>query len=137
MSRLAAATADAKRAIRNPEIKAMYQSAVKGAQRVFNIAVKDLLQAQTIESIEAKNYLGRVGDSIFVRTTEDFKVTGVEVFIYIPDGDLVERGNAVMQEDEMEWLNINNCENPVFAGIKIVAMASDLPGNCTSFSIIV
>ena len=45
------ATAYAKNAVKDPEIKALYQAAAKGGQRAFNVAIVDALNAPTVESI--------------------------------------------------------------------------------------
>src|SRR5580700_1849591 len=47
------ATAYARRAIKDPDMKAMYQAVVKGGQRAFNIAMMDALQAPVVENIQA------------------------------------------------------------------------------------
>jgi hypothetical protein len=124
------ATAYARRALKDPELKAMYQAVVKGGQRAFNIAMRDALNAPVVKSIQAENYQGHVGDQIIVRATDDFKVADVVVSIYNKAGNLIEEGNAVIQEDDqIEWLYIVQQENPGHVGSKIVAAATDLPGN--------
>jgi hypothetical protein len=130
------ATAYARKAVKDPEVKAIYQVKVKGGQRAFNIAMIDALRAPVIENIKADNYHGRPGDQIFIRATDDFKVANVVVSVYNPAGELLERGNAVIQEiEEMQWTYISKQDNPEFSGSKITAVATDLPGNSSSLSI--
>jgi hypothetical protein len=130
------ATAYARRAVKDPEVKAMYQAVVKGGQRAFNIAVMDALQAPVVESIQADNYIGRVGDPIIVRATDDFKVAAVVVSVHNQAGNLVEQGNAIMRENEnLDWLYSVKKKNPGYTGSKITAVATDLPGNIASLSI--
>jgi hypothetical protein len=130
------ATAYAREAVKNPELKAMYQAVIKGGQRAFNIAMMDALQSPVIESIQAENYLGRLGDPVIVRATDDFKVAGVTVSVYNQAGELVEEGNALPQEkDGIHWLYNIKRENPLYSGSKITAVAADLPGNHASLSI--
>ena len=130
------ATAYARRAVRDPEVKAMYQAVVKGGQRAFNIAMIDALQAPVVESIQADRYHGHAGDPIIVHAKDDFKVAAVVVSVYNPAGDLIEKGNAVLQEnEEMNWLYISIEENTEYNGSKITAVANDLPGNMASLTI--
>jgi hypothetical protein len=127
------ATAYARRAIKDPEMKAMYQAVVKGGQRAFNIAMIDALQAPVVESIQADNYNSRAGDLIIVRATDNFKVAGVVVSIHNQAGDLIEEGDAIMQEnEEMEWLYNVHQNNLYYSGSTIIAVAIDLPGNSSS-----
>jgi hypothetical protein len=130
------ATAYARAAIKNPEVKAMYQAVAKGGQRAFNIAMMDALQAPVVESIQADNYHGHAGDPIIIRASDDFKVAVVLVSIYNQAGELVEEGNAIMRENEdVDWLYSVSHENPGYAGSKIIVITNDLPGNSASLSI--
>ena len=135
-ARFGIATAYARRAVKDPELKAIYQAFVKGGQRAFNIAMRDALNAPVVESIQAENYQGHVGDQIIVRATDDFKVAAVVVSIYNQAGDLIEEGHATIQkDDEMKWLYKVQQENAELAGSKIIAVATDLPGNTGSLSL--
>ena len=89
------ATAYAKNAVKDPEIKALYQAAAKGGQRAFNVAIVDALNAPTVESIEAQRYHGGIGDRIIIKATDDFKVASVRVTVRNANGGLVEQGDAV------------------------------------------
>ena len=130
------ATAYARNAIKDPEIKAMYQAAVKGGQRAFNIAMIDALQSPVVETIQAESYAGRPGDPILIRATDDFKVISVMVSIYNQTGDLVEEGNAVLQDNEKgDWLYVSNRENREYAGARISVVAMDMPGNKAFLSV--
>lgn len=132
------ATAYARKAVKDPELKAMYQVKVTGGQRAFNIAMMDALRAPVIENIIADNYHGQSGDEIFIRATDDFKVTDVVLSVYRPAGELLEQGNAVMQpNEEMQWVYVVKQDNPEFSGSKITAVATDLPGNSSLLSIMV
>ena len=130
------ATAYARRVVKDPEVKALYQAVVKGGQRAFNIAVIDALHAPVVESIQAENYHGQIGDPIIVHATDDFKVAVVLVSIYNQAGVLIEEGNAILQDnEEKNWLYIVQRENTEYTGSKIKAVAADLPGNMTTLSI--
>jgi hypothetical protein len=108
----------------------MHQAVVKGGQREFNIAMIDALNAPVVESIQAENYQGHADDQIIIRAKDDFKIVAVLDSIFNQAGDLIEEGNAIIQNDEeMKWLYKAQQENPGHVGSKIIAVASDLPGN--------
>ena len=130
------ATAYARRAVKDPEMKAMYQAVVTGGQRAFNIAMIDALQAPVVESIQAEGYHGQKSEPIIIYAKDNFKVAAVLVSVYNKTGSLVEKGNAVLQEnEEMNWLYICNEENTEYNGSKITAVATDLPGNMASLTL--
>ena len=135
-SKFGVATAYARNAIKDPEIKAMYQAMVKGGQRAFNIAMTDALQTPVVESIQVESYAGRPGDPIVIRATDDFKVTNVLVSIYNPAGDLVDEGNAILQNQENgDWLYTARQKNLEPAGGRISVVAMDMPGNKAFLSV--
>jgi hypothetical protein len=126
------ATAYARRVVKDPVQKALYQARVQGAQRAFNIAVMDAMQPPVVENIQVENFQGRGGDAIFIRATDDFKVVTVTILIHNSAGDLLEQGNAVYQENRDNWLYNLTQNIPALMGSRITAMATDLPGNSSS-----
>jgi hypothetical protein len=124
----------AKKAIKDPATKALYKAAATGGQSAFNLALGDAFKAPVISKIITDNYHGAVGNTLLVDASDDFKVTGVVVSIHNAAGDLIETGNAVIQENE-DWLYTATQVNAALAGSKITAVASDLPGNNTSFTV--
>ena len=133
--RFGIASAYARRAVKDPLLKAVYQTAVKGAQRAFNIAVIDALHAPVVENIQAENYKGIVDDPILVRATDNFKVARVVVSIADQQGIIIEQGDAIESKNENEWVYYTKQQNAELSGILITAVATDLPGNSTSLNI--
>jgi hypothetical protein len=131
-TRFAEATAYARRVVKDPELKAMYQAKVQGGQRAFNIAVMDAMQPPVVENIQVENFQGRAGNEIKVRATDDFKVDKVVISVYSHTGELLEQGNAGLKENSDHWIYHLTQNIPVLAGSKITAVASDLPGNSGS-----
>ncbi len=125
----------AKGAIKDPAVKALYKAAAKPGQSAFNMAMVDAFLAPKVNSINTDNYHGAAGDTILVNASDDFKVKGVTVSVHNAAGDLVEEGVAVMQINEADWLFTAAQANAAPAGSKITAVANDLPGNSTSFSV--
>lgn len=121
-------------AVTNPDFKAEYQAAASDGQTAFNVAVADFFHAPDIESIDVSNYTGKIGDTIKVTVTDNFKVTGVSVVIYNADGSEVEHGLALQDDLKSKWVFTAKVENTSLDGDKIVVEASDLPGNISEKS---
>jgi hypothetical protein len=60
---------------------------------------------------------------------DDYQVAQVQVTILNADGSLVEQGDAVKQENEVDWLYTATANNDSTHGDKIVIQATDTPGN--------
>ena len=61
----------------------------------------------------------------------DFRVAFVTVEIFNGAGGYLEGGNAILQENALDWVFTAAAENPLFAGSGIVVKARDLPNNET------
>ena len=118
-----------KAAIADEATKEEYQEKAEGMKTAFNVAVADFLHAPQIDEIDVTNYAGNKGDTIRVRATDDFKVVQVHIEIYNSDGSLVEEGDAVQQENGLDWIYTCTVDNTDTSGDKIVVKASDKPGN--------
>ncbi len=127
--KFAKATAYARGAIDNPEIKAMYQSAAGIDQRAFNVAISDALHPPKVDNIELDSYHGHAGDSVMITASDDFKVAAVRVAITDGCGTFVEEGDAVEQADNKHWVYTSTNENARLTGSAISATAVDMPGN--------
>jgi hypothetical protein len=131
----ASAIAYAKAVVQDPVIKALYQAAVKGGQTAFNVATSDALNSPRVTNILTDSYHGNPGNAIIVLATDDFKVVDVTVSVEEATGGLLEQGNAVLQPGGSDWLYKATMVNQMPADSKITAVAMDLPGNSTAFSI--
>ena len=106
-----------------------YASALRPRQNVFARAVEDFMSVPVVKSIDTRNFKGAAGDKIVVRASDDFRVTGVQVSIFAPDGSLLETGKAVQNLTDIDWTFTSTQTNSVPAGSKISAIATDIPGN--------
>ncbi|HVY75204.1 MAG TPA: hypothetical protein VG890_10260 [Puia sp.] len=129
------AVAWAKGAIKDAVVKAKYQAKAALGQSAFNVATVDAYNPPKVESIDTANYHGAAGDTILVKATDDFAITGLTVSVANAAGDLIESGDAVMQVNETDWLYTATKANAALAGSKITATAKDGPGNVTAFSV--
>jgi hypothetical protein len=134
-TKFAASVDYAKKAIKDDATKAMYQAKAIAGQSAFNVATADAFNPPSVDSINTSNYHGAVGDEIVIRAEDDFKVASVKVSIESAAGALLEQGDAVMQVNTIDWSYKATQANPALAGVKITAVASDLPGNNTTLSV--
>ena len=116
----------------DPALKAEYEATAKSGQSAYNVAVADFFHAPDIDTIDVSAYTGKAGDTITVKVTDNFKVTGVSVSIYNADGTEVEKGLAVLSVNGIDWVYTAVTDNASLTGDKIVVQASDLPGHTTS-----
>jgi hypothetical protein len=120
----------AKAQLQDPDLKADYEAA--GHNRnisAYAVAVADFLQGPDIQEIDLSDYNGDPGDTIKVRVTDGFRVDAVRVLITNGDGSQVEAGDAVQQQNVVDWVYTATANNTSIAGDKITIQALDLPGN--------
>jgi hypothetical protein len=132
----ASAIAYARKVINDPALKAMYEAAAKEGQTAFNVATSDALKAPQVTAILMDGYCGNPGDHIVIDAMDDFKVAAVAVFIQQATGEWLEHGNAVLDPGTTKWFYKAMAANPAPEGSVITAMAKDLPGNTTSFTVL-
>jgi len=125
------ATLYAKGSVADPTLKEAYLAKATGNETAYNVAVADFFHAPDIETVNLSKYSGKVGETITIRATDDFKVTEVSVAIYNADGTEVEQGLAVLSANGVDWVYTAIAENASLDGDRIVIRASDLPGNVT------
>ena len=122
----------AKASINNPDTKALYSLKAEGGVTPFNLAFADFFTPPVVDNILTDGYTGVVGSHVVVQATDDTKVTGVHVSIFAAGGNLLEQGAAVLDTENDHWIFTTTVANAVLAGTKIVAVATDLPGNTAS-----
>jgi hypothetical protein len=117
-------------AIKDPVMNAIYTAAARKSQSAYNVALADAFSAPEIKTINTSNYHGQPGDVIMIRAI-DFKVVQVQVVISTADGVLVEKGNAVLPDNGIDWKYTATVLNDPPAGSRIRVTAIDLPANET------
>ncbi len=127
----------ARAAARDPVTGPQYKAFAGGGITAYNLALADAYHAPEILVIDSINYHGRLNDTITVRAKDDFKVVSVLVSIYDAEGILIEQGYAFQQGNELDWLFTSTRENMRLTGLKIEAIAKDLPGNTGSLERII
>lgn len=121
-----------KAAISVPETKAAYKAEAKQNQTAFNMAFADFLNAPRIEEIDLTDYSGAVGSKIRIRCVDDFQVIGVYVKVENSDGTVADEGDAVLDQNGLDWIFTAGKANASLLGDKITVTAVDKPGNETA-----
>ena len=127
------ATQYARQQLAQEESRALYESGITGQKHTAHVvAVTDYLNAPRVHFIETADYLGNVGDTILVKATDDFMVTGVKIVITGSDGIVLEKGDAGPDGKVNLWKYVATAANTSVEGTKIRAIAFDRPGNKTT-----
>jgi len=110
--------------------KAIYEEAAKAkGQPVFSLTVADFFNAPSVDEVDLSRYAGCVGDSIVVRASDDFDVTGVEVALTDADGQAIEAGAAVeTPPDSGRWVYTATAAVATGTKVRIEVTATDRPG---------
>jgi len=117
-------------AMKDPAIKALYQKAAKGGQTAYNVALRDAMNPPVIDGVDISGYKGTVGDLIAVKARDVITPASVKVAIFSETGVLLEQGDAVIKtNDRRFWIYTVTTANAALTGTRVVATATDLPGN--------
>lgn len=121
----------ARAVLRNPDpgMAEAYAAVLKPRQNVYSRAVEDFMSSPVVKSINTRNYNGVSGDKIVVRAMDDFRVVSVWVEIYDANGTLLEASRTEQSANGLDWIFTATQANNPLAGSKIIAKATDVPGN--------
>lgn len=122
--------------LQNPDMTAAYAAVLRPRQNIYSRALEDCINPPVVVSIGADGYSGKPGDLISVRATDDFRVTMVFVEIYAANGSLLEKVNAVVTTNGIDWSYVSTLANSQVFGSRIKATATDLPGNEGSLEVL-
>jgi hypothetical protein len=113
-----------------PELQARYQAAGQRQRRQgFQLAKADFRLPPRIGDVDLSGYRGDAGDLIRVVATDDFEVKEVLVVLRRLSGELIEQGEAVLDQGTWSY----RAQTQVAAGetVTVEAMAVDCPGHTT------
>ena len=119
----------AKAAVKDPATRSAYLAVARAGQTAYNMALKDAYNEPEVVSLITQGYHGEAGDVIVVLAKDDFRVKMVTIAIYDAVGELIEEGTAVANADGLSWLYITTSANVNITGSRIIATATDVPGN--------
>lgn len=116
------AAAYAKEILKDPELKAYYKTKAGPGQNAYNMAVKDAYRSPEVQNIRFED------TTVVVTAKDEFRVAEVDVKVVDADGELLERGKAVLGRNGVDWYyKAGNLP----AGGKVIVVVVDLPGNGT------
>lgn len=119
------ANAYANLVLKTPELYDFYKARLKGLQRVNNLAIRDFSKPPIVHSItyhcEEK--------CIYVKASDDFMVTHVDISIKAMNGTLLQEGQALKSQMDQWTFIVNNTSETEFS---VEAKAYDLPGHHAS-----
>lgn len=102
----------------------------------YNLALADWFVAPRVLEINVDRWTGKIGQTIRVKARDNVLVARVSVVIRGAEGTLLEMGEAVQSEPGGTWWNFTTKSLVTMAPFPTVkAIAQDLPGNRTSFTI--
>lgn len=114
----------------NPGMAEAYAANLRPRQNVYSRAVEDFMNPPEVKSINTRNYTGVSGGKIVVRADDDFRVVSVRVEIYTAKGQLLESSRAELDpSNSLDWNFTATMANSPLTGSKIIAIATDVPGN--------
>ena len=99
---------------------------------VYNVLLRDFMQAPNITEVDLSTYKGKVGDVLAITANDDHAVKSVSVKIENSDGTLVEQGAAQQQADPNLWHYVATKANATLTGDKITVRATDNPGHAAT-----
>lgn len=136
VNRFAQAVGYAKRQMKMPERKALYEKGISDKKFSANgVALSDYLNPPKIHEIYAADYRGEPGGIIRVRATDDFMVASVSVTITSGDNRMIEKGEAMPRGKRGLWRFTTTVRNANVPGTVITVVAKDMAGNETTGTI--
>lgn len=130
LARFSSCSAYARAACTNPALKEAYQENAEPGRSSYQAAMKDAFNAPTILDVSRHEKM------IVVETIDDFKVKSVSVSVYDEADELIEKGEAVMETNELYWTYQLISKKSEVVGVRFVIVAEDYPGNETEATII-
>lgn len=123
------ATLYGKAALADPTTKALYDAkSQETGIPVFALMIADFFHAPVIDEIDISAYTGKAGETIHVRASDDFEVTGVIVAVHDTSGAVLEQGAAVAVNDGA-WNYTTTTTLSEGQHVAIEVSATDRPGH--------
>lgn len=121
----------------DPDLAAAYTAALRPRQNLYSRALEDFMSSPVVKQVDTRNYNGTAGSTIQVRAIDDFRVTTVRVEIYDASGALHESGEALQNLNGLDWTYTVRLGLSTPTGVRIKAIANDVPGNEGSLETII
>ena len=106
-----------------------YALKLRPRQNPYSRAVEDFMSSPVVENIDLRNYAGAIGNKLKVRAIDDFRVVSVRLEIYAANGTQLEAGDATLDLNGIDWTYTVTQPNSLLANSRVIAIATDVPGN--------
>ena len=113
----------------DPELRLEYEAAVTSGQTAYNVAFADAFLGPELSDLLTDAYGGNAGDVLTVRAVDNFRVISVKFQLLGANGQELESGMAVLDENSLDWVYTTTTENPAVQGTLIRVTAEDRPKN--------
>lgn len=121
--------------LRDPELKAHYATfATPPHSSAYHKAISDACTNPVIVDLDSSEYKGSPGQVIRIQAAKRFGVAGTLVRIILPDGQLLEEGEANYDPHTLTWIYLATRQLPPLPGSVLQAIAIDLPGNVANLN---
>ena len=121
----------AQTAMADPAKKAVYEARATKDLTAYNVAAKDFLSKPWIDQIDAIDYTGHAGDKIRVIASDNVKAISVNLSVTDAAGNVLETAACVYDDQNLLWIYTCTTAQAVVAGLRLIAVARDLPGHVT------
>lgn len=131
MTRFKYVSAYAKAALVDEQLGPVYDEAfkrLKGFRSAYQLAVTDYLRPPEIGDLHLPN--GSGGSKLLIEAFEDPKLNRVEFLILDDNGDIMERGDASIESNGIQWGYVLQSDIPEGGSVRVDV--HDLPGNISS-----
>jgi hypothetical protein len=125
----------AKNAIKEPQLKEIYDAFAGKGKSAYNIAFADYYKAPILSKAMVSNYNGTVGATVKVQAIDDVQVQMVTVEIKRANGLLIESGEAQIMVNGLDWEYVATVANLNLTDTMISFTATDIPGNSSTLEI--
>ncbi|UYQ95508.1 hypothetical protein MKQ68_10390 [Chitinophaga horti] len=112
------------------ELKALYDLAVRPGSNTYDRIVSDYNVPPDVLSVDG-DYTGVPGEHLLLDVQDDFIVRFVQVSIYNAKDKLVEKGEALLQDDSRFFIYTTKRRNTAFLGSRVEVLAADMTHNYT------
>lgn len=120
----------AKQQLAEKDSRELYEAGVPEKGNSARIlAMTDYLSIPKVREIDTTEYSGNEGDTILIRATDKFMVTGVKVIVKDKSGKVIEAGEADPEGKINYWKYSATVSNTSLRGTTIQVIAYDRPGN--------
>jgi hypothetical protein len=119
----------AKRALKNPELKAAYEAIAEATEsNTFAAAVTDYLKSIIIIGVMAEEYDGQIGFPLTFNVDDPYKVKTMKITLTDAGSTLIESGNASLTGQSIHYSYVTTKAIPDISGLKVKIEVTDRPG---------